>query len=193
MTNETAIRLNDTQRKIVEDYYYLAKEAVDLNFISEDGKIYGDYLLEDAYQDACYALCIAAYKYNPESKKGASFETFAKTVIKNYIISITRTQKKYLNEIPSEFLEELTVVSDSEENIEENVCDRIQYNEIITLAKEKSLTDESSSFEMFLLHTCMGVKIKHLANKYDVSYRTAIRKMNYAKKNLREQLSVNCA
>ena len=78
MTNETAIRLNDTQRKIVEDYYYLAIEAVDLNFISEDGKIYGDYLLEDAYQDACYALCIAAYKYNPESKKRSFFWKFCK-------------------------------------------------------------------------------------------------------------------
>lgn len=189
MTNETTFRLNDTQRKTVEDYYYLAKETVDINFNSENGKIYGNYPLEDAYQDACYALCIAAYKYNPENKKGASFATFAKTVIRNYIVSILRTKKKILNEISLEFLEEIA----EESGFEENVCNKIQYNEIISLAKNKIITDESAPFEMFLMYTCMGVEIKHLANKYDISYRTAIRKINYAKKNLREQLSVNCA
>ena len=62
------IRLNARQQALVNEYYEYGKTVVVTNFHFADGKeLSTGYSLEDAYQEAAVALCIAAAIFNADT------------------------------------------------------------------------------------------------------------------------------
>lgn len=88
----TMAAMNTQQQELVEKHLYLVRNTV-LGTISINESIQG-LGYDDLYQTGCEALCHAALKYREDA--GASFPTFAGTVIKNRLIShcrkVTKTQ-----------------------------------------------------------------------------------------------------
>ena len=61
------IKLNARQQALVNEYYEYGKTVVVTNFHFADGKeLSTGYSLEDAYQEAAVALCIAAAHFNAD-------------------------------------------------------------------------------------------------------------------------------
>ena len=78
------IKLNNRQQALANEYYEYSKTVVVTNFHFADGKeISTGYSLEDAYQEAAVALCIAAGHFNED--RGVLFKTYAAAVIRNHL------------------------------------------------------------------------------------------------------------
>lgn len=188
MTNEKNIKLNDTQQKIVEEHYYLAEKIVDTCFINNGITIHKSYSIEDAYQDACYALCKAAYDYDFEHKSRASFKTYASSCMKNYILMrINNHYKKYNNEISLDAFGEnnrYDIIDEFEEI--EHIHQKMFFESVVKKINEKATTDDSESrcFKMFLLHYQDGVKMKDIAKKYNIAAKAVGKQIQNAKSQL---------
>ena len=85
------IRLNDEQKKLVENnlglVYYIINKHYRMNILDED-----------LQQEGMYALCYAAYKFNPE--KG-SFRSCAYTIVLNAIREELRRRLTESSRLPS--------------------------------------------------------------------------------------------
>ena len=78
------IRLNKSQQQVAEKYNSFSKTVVVTSFHFVDGKeLSTGYCLEDAYQEASLALCIAVAHFN--SERGVLFKTYAAAVIRNHL------------------------------------------------------------------------------------------------------------
>lgn len=91
--------LTDQGRCLVETHLYLVKKIIHYNITIQESIQGLGY--DDLYQIGCEALCHAAQTYDSESN--ASFATFAKVVINNYLISHCRKVVKIQN--PLEYLD----------------------------------------------------------------------------------------
>ena len=84
------IKLNERQQALVNEYYEYGKTVVVTNFHFADGKeISTGYSLEDAYQEAAVALCIAAAHFNADRE--VLFKTYAATVIRNHLKAVSQS------------------------------------------------------------------------------------------------------
>lgn len=82
------IRLNKSQQQVAEKYNSFSKTVVVTSFHFVDGKeLSTGYCLEDAYQEASLALCIAVAHFN--SERGVLFKTYA-AVIRNHLKKVMR-------------------------------------------------------------------------------------------------------
>ena len=83
------VKLNTRQQALVNEYYEYGKTVVVTNFHFADGKeLSTGYSLEDAYQEAAVALCIAAAHFNADRE--VLFKTYAATVIRNHLKAVSQ-------------------------------------------------------------------------------------------------------
>lgn len=191
MTNEKNIRLNDTQKKLVEEYYYLAKLVLNACFSKTDSDIYKKYSMEDAHQDACYALCMAASKFDTNHKSSASFKSFASVCIRNYILRmINNHYKKCNNEISLDTYEDNNSLDSSITSNEiEELHQHLQFEYIFNAIKFRADSENKDSkyFQMFLLHYHNGIKVNDIAAKYNITSKRVYDCLTHAKKELQTQ------
>lgn len=93
-------RLNDTQRRLVEDHLYVVHQVIHDRIVVNE-QIYG-FEYDDLFQEGCIWLCKAAVHYQPE--KAAQFSTFAKKVIANGLKTYCRlmcNKQKRLVSLPN--------------------------------------------------------------------------------------------
>lgn len=188
MTNEKNTRLNEIQRKLVEEHYYLVDDVINSCFNKTDKNIYTKYSVEDARQDACHALCIAALEYEEDNKNGASFKSFASSCIRYYILEVIRNDyAKCNNDISWDELGERNTSSCCKSDDTEYVYQKIYCESIVKDIKDKANSNKKDSqpFQMFLLHYHNNINIDDLARKYNVTRRTVYRYLDYARNRLR--------
>lgn len=195
MTNKSNFTLNESQKKLVEQHYFLAKSVVNRCFISKHGTIACKYYKEDAYQDASIALCKAAYTYNEDDSRGASFSTYATVVIKNHIKKMIEKHLKYTNEVSDDILEDNDSVayscqffSDSDNRLD---CQKI----LKIIEKRKAIVEKRSPFayDIFIYRTIYNKPMQDIAKKFNVPRRTAYFKYDIAQKDLLRQFSLQTA
>ena len=185
------IRLNQKQQKLVEQHYTLAERTVNTFFIDNNGCIAYKYSKEDAFQDARYALCIAAYKYNESNEQKASFKTYAQVVIRNYILRMIKKNQKLKNEVSLDAVmdseQSNRLLSDDVISMSYNLHDRVL--KIIRERKDKVEKEYPFAYEIFLAYHYKGMKISDITEKFLISRRTVYYRMGYAKEDLRKQLN----
>ncbi len=89
-------KLTRQQQKLVEDHLHIVSQTIHSEIITNE-TIFG-FEYDDIYQEGCILLCKAAVSY--KSDKGAKFETFARSVIRNglrtYCRLMCNKQKHFL-------------------------------------------------------------------------------------------------
>lgn len=83
------VQLTHAQRSLVEDHLSVVSWVI-FHYIKVNETIYG-FSYDDLYQEGCIWLCRAAVSYDPSV---ANFKTYAKTVIRNGLLSYCRTMYK---------------------------------------------------------------------------------------------------
>jgi|GEM_PF-3798067 len=126
------IKLNERQQALVNEYYEYGKTVVVTNFHFADGKeLSTGYSLEDAYQEAAVALCIAAAHFNADRE--VLFKTYAATVIRNHLKKVMFSKK--LSEYPLEDLSDSPVLS-------YELHSNMEYRELLSILKEETKTQK---------------------------------------------------
>ena len=168
------IKLNDRQQALVNEYYEYGKTVVVTNFHFADGKeISTGYSLEDAYQEAAVALCIAAANFNAD--RGVLFKTYAVTVIRNHLKKVMFTKK--IAEYPLESIDDSPMFSYEMES-------SVEYCEMVDLIRHSSnAKDKGRSLSYRILtdkvfrHQPMTV----IADRYHLKKSAAYRRLNEAR------------
>lgn len=183
--------MNIEEKKLVEDHLYLVRNIVlTTMFVNETIQGLG---YDDLYQTGCEALCHAAQHYKIE--RGASFATFADTVIKNHLISHCRK----IGRLPkaTQYLDAPTG-----ENMELN------YLDILPNPRDHAISD----FETFYLLTetekcysgisrkgitalklkCMGHSGVEIAQHFGVKPNHIAAWISRAVKKMRAEYSLSC-
>ena len=102
------LRLNQSQQQLAEEYNSFSKTVVVASFHFVAGKeLSTGYCLEDAYQEASLALCMAAAHFNYE--RGVLFKTYAAAVIRNHLKKVMFS--KSVTEIPLEDISDSTDIT----------------------------------------------------------------------------------
>lgn len=195
MTNKVNFTLNEAQKKLVEEYYFLAKNVVNRCFISKHGMIACKYYKEDAYQDASIALCKAAYTYNENDSRGASFSTYATVVIKNHIKNMIERHLKYTNEVSDEILDDDNNIAYSCQFLSDS-DNRLDCQEILkVIEKRKAVVEKRCPFayDIFVHRTLYNKPMQDIAKMFNVPRRTAYFKFDFAQKDLLNQVSLQTA
>ena len=170
------IKLNERQQALVNEYYEYGKTVVVTNFHFADGKeISTGYILEDAYQEAAVALCIAAANFN--ANRGVLFKTYAATVIRNHLKKVMYSKK--LSEYP------LEDISDSPALSYELHSD-MEYRELLSILKEEAKSQNSSralSYRILTDKLFHNQSMKAIAEKYHLKKSAAYNRLNEARKD----------
>ena len=160
----------------MNEYYEYGKIVVVTNFHFADGKeISTGYSLEDAYQEAAVALCIAAAHFNAD--RGVLFKTYAATVIRNHLKKVMFSKK--LSEYPLEDLSESPALS-------YELHRDMEYRELLSILKEKTKTQNSSralSYRILTDKLFHNQSMKAIAEKYHLKKSAAYNRLNEARKD----------
>lgn len=187
MLNNHVLKMDNEQKKLAERHYYLAEETVNKCFTFTNGYLTYKYSKDDAIEDAMYALCIAAVKYDKNHESGAQFPTFARCVIKQHIMRKIYKHKKYSAEVLLEdFLNDNRAINIFEEKNE--VIDK-EIFQVIHQRKHLVEADCPFAYDILILHYYYGMVMKKVAKKYNICEKTAYLKMNVAKNDIMTQLS----
>lgn len=174
------IKLNERQQALVNEYYEYGKTVVVTNFHFADGKeLSTGYSLEDAYQEAAVALCIAAANFN--ANRGVLFKTYAVTVIRNHLKKVIFSKK--LSEYP------LEDISDSPALSYELHSD-MEYRELLSILKEEAKSQNSSralSYRILTDKLFYNQSMKSIAEKYHLKKSAAYNRLNKARKDFYRQ------
>ena len=174
------IKLNERQQALVNEYYEYGKTVVVTNFHFADGKeISTGYILEDAYQEAAVALCIAAAHFNAD--RGVLFKTYAVTVIRNHLKKVMFSKK--LSEYPLEDISDSTALS-------YELYSDLEYRELLTILKEETKSQNSSralSYRILTDKLFHNQSMKAIADKYHLKKSAAYNRLNEARKDFYRQ------
>ena len=170
------IKLNERQQALVNEYYEYGKTVVVTNFHFADGKeISTGYSLEDAYQEAAVALCIAAANFN--ANRGVLFKTYAATVIRNHLKKVMYSKK--LSEYPLEDISDSTALS-------YELHSDMEYRELLSILKEETKDQNSSralSYSILTDKLFYNQSMKAIAEKYHLKKSAAYNRLNEARKD----------
>ena len=170
------IKLNERQQALVNEYYEYGKIVVVTNFHFADGKeISTGYSLEDAYQEAAVALCIAAAHFNAD--RGVLFKTYAVTVIRNHLKKVMFSKK--LNEYPLEDISDSTALS-------YELHSDLEYRELLLILKEETKDQNSSralSYSILTDKLFRNQSMKAIAEKYHLKKSASYNRLNEARKD----------
>ena len=170
------IKLNERQQALVNEYYEYGKTVVVTNFHFADGKeLSTGYSLEDAYQEAAVALCIAAAHFNADRE--VLFKTYATTFIRNHLKKVMYSKK--LIEYP------LEDVSDSPVLTYELNSD-IEYRELLTILKEETKDQNNSralSYRILTEKMFRNQSMKAIAEKYHLKKSAAYNRLQAARRD----------
>lgn len=185
--------LSCTEQKLVEEHLYLIRPLI-LNLIHQNEDVQG-LGYDDLYQTACEALCHAALKY--QDCRGASFATFARIVIRNYLLShcrsITRIQKplEYLDAPaqPDSTFTYAEVIADSTQILPENTD-----TELLELLRDTELQYSGSTQKGIhaLYCKCLGHTNVEIAAHYQVRSNLVAAWISKAAKKLRQDKRFIC-
>ena len=174
------IKLNERQQALVNEYYEYGKTVVVTNFHFADGKeISTGYSLEDAYQDAAVALCIAAANFNAD--RGVLFKTYAVTVIRNHLKKVMFSKK--LSEYPLEDISDSPALS-------YELHSAMEYRELLSILKEETKDQNSSralSYSILTDKLFYNQSMKAIAEKYHLKKSAAYNRLNEARKDFYRQ------
>ena len=174
------IKLNERQQALANEYYEYGKTVVITNFHFADGKeLSTGYSLEDAYQEAAVALCIAAANFN--ANRGVLFKTYAAAVIRNHLKKVMFYKK--LSEYP------LEDISDSPALSYELHSD-MEYRELLSILKEEVKSQNSSralSYSILTDKLFYNQSMKAIAEKYHLKKSAAYNRLNEARKDFYRQ------
>ena len=174
------IKLNERQQALVNEYYEYGKTVVVTNFHFADGKeLSTGYSLEDAYQEAAVALCIAAAHFNADRE--VLFKTYAATVIRNHLKKVMYSKK--LIEYPLENLSDSPVLS-------YEMHSDLEYRELLTILKEETKDQNSSralSYRILTDKLFRNQSMKAIAEKYHLKKSAAYNRLNEARKDFYRQ------
>ena len=168
------IKLNERQQALVNEYYEYGKTVVVTNFHFADGKeLSTGYSLEDAYQEAAVALCIAAAHFNADRE--VLFKTYAAAVIRNHLKKVM--YKKRIAEYPLDSIDDSPMFSyEMKSSVE--YCEMIDFirNSANTKDKGRSLSYRILTDKVFR-HQPMTV----IADRHHLKKSSAYRRLNEAR------------
>lgn len=171
------IKLNDRQQALANEYYEYSKTVVVTNFHFADGKeISTGYSLEDAYQEAAVALCIAAAHFNAD--RGVLFKTYAAAVIRNHLKKVMFSKK--LNEYPLEDLSDSPILS-------YELHSDMEYRELLTILKEERKNQNISralSYRILTDKLLQNQSMKVIADKYHLKKTAAYNRLQAARRDI---------
>ena len=171
------IKLNDRQQALANEYYEYSKTVVVTNFHFADGKeISTGYSLEDAYQEAAVALCIAAAHFNAD--RGVLFKTYAAAVIRNHLKKVMFSKK--LNEYPLEDLSDSPILS-------YELHSDMEYRELLTILKEERNNQNISralSYRILTDKLLQNQSMKVIADKYHLKKTAAYNRLQAARRDI---------
>ena len=171
------IKLNARQQALVNEYYEYGKTVVVTNFHFADGKeISTGYSLEDAYQEAAVALCIAAAHFNADRE--VLFKTYAATVIRNHLKKVMFYKK--LSEYPLEDISDSTALS-------YELYNDLEYRELLTILKEETKSQNSSralSYRILTDKLFHNQSMKAIADKYHLKKSAAYNRLQAARRDI---------
>lgn len=171
------IKLNDRQQALANEYYEYSKTVVVTNFHFADGKeISTGYSLEDAYQEAAVALCIAAAHFNAD--RGVLFKTYAAAVIRNHLKKVMFSKK--LNEYPLEDLSDFTALS-------YELHSDMEYRELLSILKEETKSQNNSralSYRILTDKLLQNQSMKVIADKYHLKKTAAYNRLQAARRDI---------
>ena len=171
------IKLNDRQQALANEYYEYSKTVVVTNFHFADGKeISTGYSLEDAYQEAAVALCIAAAHFNAD--RGVLFKTYAAAVIRNHLKKVMFSKK--LNEYPLEDLSDSPILS-------YELHSNMEYRELLTILKEERNNQNISralSYRILTDKLLQNQSMKVIADKYHLKKTAAYNRLQAARRDI---------
>ena len=160
----------------MNEYYEYGKTVVVTNFHFADGKeLSTGYSLEDAYQEAAVALCIAAANFNAD--RGVLFKTYAVTVIRNHLKKVMFSKK--LNEYPLEDLSESPALS-------YELHSDMEYRELLSILKEETKTQNSIralSYRILTDKLFHNQSMKAIADKYHLKKSAAYNRLQAARRD----------
>ena len=167
--------LNEEEKAMVEANLSLIPGVIH-RFISTNESIPGlEY--NDLYQDACAALCKAAKTYTGQ----VAFSTYARIVIKNYLISQCRTAvTRYSHECPPDdwekwqmSLEDIPAPAESGQELEES------------LAKIEGCTTAEKQGIKALIWRAQGYSCREIGKLYSFTDKLASNRISLARKKIR--------
>lgn len=171
------IKLNARQQALVNEYYEYGKTVVVTNFHFADGKeLSTGYSLEDAYQEAAVALCIAAANFNAD--RGVLFKTYAVTVIRNHLKKVMFSKK--LNEYPLEDISDSTALS-------YELHSDLEYRELLLILKEETKDQNSNralSYRILTEKLFRNQSMKAIAVKYHLKKSAAYNRLQAARRDI---------
>lgn len=168
------IKLNARQQALVNEYYEYGKTVVVTNFHFADGKeLSTGYSLEDAYQEAAVALCIAAAHFNADRE--VLFKTYVATVIRNHLKKVMFTKK--IAEYPLESIDDSPMFSyEMESSVE--YCEMVDFIRHSSNAKDKG---RSLSYRILTDKVFRHQPMTVIAGRYHLKKSAAYRRLNEAR------------
>lgn len=173
------IRLNQSQQQLAEKYNSFSKTVVVTSFPFVDGKeLSTGCCLEDAYQEASLALCMAAAHFNYE--RGVLFKTYAAAVIRNHLKKVMFS--KGVTEIPLEDISEST-------DITYEMDAHLEYLEMLSLLKHRTQNKNPSralSYRILIDKTLRDLSVEAIADIYHLKKSAVYKRLGDARRNFRK-------
>ena len=173
------IRLNKSQQQVAEKYNSFSKTVVVTSFHFVDGKeLSTGYCLEDAYQEASLALCMAAVHFNYE--RGVLFKTYAAAVIRNHLKKVMFS--KSVTEIPLEDISKST-------DITYEMDAHLEYLEMLSLLKNRTQNKNQSralSYRILIDKTLRDLSVEAIADIYHLKKSAVYKRLGDARRNFRK-------